>query len=550
MELFKIEDVTYTYPEKNEPALREATLAADKGEFLLLTGPSGGGKSTLARILGGFIPAYYGGTISGKALFRGRPLKDMDSKELRRRIGMVFQNPERQIVMKGVEKELAFGQENLGFGPGEMKRNISEVSELMGLTGLLSRDTDRLSGGEKQRLVIASVLAMAREVLILDEPTSQLDPAATEDILNRIRRLRDEAGLTVILIEQHLDECFACADRVIYVNNGAIERVLSPAEYAGWARENGLPFVPLVPRLFAGSGAGEIPLTVDEGRERLETDGRILSGCARPKGGRKEAKESVVRADGITYIYPDMTRALEGVSLDFYRGDVTCVLGANGAGKSTLLRILAGVLRPQSGSVRIMGRDIGALGPAERASLAGYLSQDPNDYLFNETVREELAYTMRNLGGVKISAIERMLKRLGLLDLGGMNPRFTSTGERQRIALGSVLVGNPEVLFIDEPTRGLDNGLKEAVGRLFRDLAQMEDKSVIIVTQDVEFAAEYADDIAILTGGKLSASGSKHEVFSGDHSFLPPATRLFRGKAEGVVTFEDALCILKGEEDG
>ena len=277
MSLFKIENLVYYYPEREKPALQEINLAIEEGEVILVAGESGSGKSSLGRTLAGLLPDFYGGRFGGRVYFQERDIRKMDRRRLARKVGMIFQDPEKQLVMTSVEAEIAFGLENLGLPPQEMLRRVAEVTGFLGLTGLSDKFTVSLSGGEKQKLALAAVLAMQPQVLICDEPTSQLDPVAAEDFLNLIKRLNEEMGLTVVLIEQRLERCFHLADRVLLMENGRIVQDGSPEQIARRARKNGLPFLPPVARFFSLLGNAFVPVTV---MSALALDG--VQGSAHP----------------------------------------------------------------------------------------------------------------------------------------------------------------------------------------------------------------------------------------------------------------------------
>ncbi len=308
--LFEIEDLTYLYPGGARPALRSINLAVDEGEFLLVVGASGSGKSSLARLLAGLLPHFYGGILRGRALFKGKEIWEYDPRSLATQVGIVFQDPERQLVMASVEAELAFGLENLGLSQEEMRRRLAEVAGPLGLSSLLAEFTARLSGGQKQKVALAAVLAMQPEVLVLDEPTSQLDPRAAEEFFHIVERLNRELGYTVVLIEQRLERCFQFADRVVVLEEGEVVREGTPAEVARWGAREGLPFVPPVPRLFALLGSREVPLTVKEGREKLRSLKNRLETPKKPsvpEGPKGNCGDRPVLAEArdLWFTYPD-----------------------------------------------------------------------------------------------------------------------------------------------------------------------------------------------------------------------------------------------------
>lgn len=539
--------MTYYYPESEQPALREVNLAVAEGEFLLVAGGSGSGKSSLARALAGLIPDFYGGKIGGRALFKGEDIRALDRRGLAGEVGIVFQDPEKQLVMTGVEAEIAFGLENIGLSQQEMFRRVAEVMSFLGLSPLKKEFTANLSGGQKQKLALASVLAMQPRALILDEPTSQLDPAAAEELFNLVKRLNEEMNLTIILIEQRLERCFHLVDRVAVMEGGRIVREGPPGEVAAWQVKKEIPFVPPVAALFAHLDFTAVPLTVKEGRRLLKKyfyprEGRkpvLPSG--RQKGPAGAAGERpVVEVKNLWFTYPNGREALRGINLSVGAGEFVAVLGENAAGKTTLLKHLAGLLKPGRGKAQVKGNDTGQTLPQQLARLVGYLSQNPNDYLFQDTVEKELKFTLANLGLPEEGRVDRLLERLGLARYRQVNPRDLSSGERQRVALASVLVAGPQLLVLDEPTRGIDYQLKEKLGKLLQELA-LEGVAVVLVTHDVEFAAEFAGRVVMIFDGQVACDGPKHTVLADSMFYAPQVCRLFRDIDGGVLTFREAV---------
>jgi len=543
--LFEIKNLTYYYPETEQPALHNINIAVEEGEFLLVTGGSGSGKSSLARALAGLIPGFHGGRIGGTVYYKKKDIQSINRRDLAREVGIVFQDPEKQLVMTGVEAEVAFGLENIGLPQAEMFRRVAEVMSFLGLTSLKEEFTATLSGGQKQKLALASVLAMQPQALILDEPTSQLDPAAAEEFLNLIKRLNEEMHLTIILVEQRLDRCFHLADRVVVMENGEILHDGPPGETAAWQVKNGLPFVPPVAALFARAGYPVVPLTVKEGRRLLKgntgnSNKAAIAAVQQEQAVPSNEERPAIEVKNLWFAYPNGREALRGINLSVNTGELLAVLGENAAGKTTLLKHLAGLLKPDRGKVAVMGCDTRQATPTQMARTVGYLSQNPNDYLFQDTVAEELRFTLDNLGLPDEGRAGRLLERLGLARCRQTNPRDLSSGERQRVALASVMVAGPRILLLDEPTRGLDYGLKAALGNLLREIAE-GGTAVILVTHDVEFAAEYTCRVVMMFDGRIAGDGPKHAVLGNSMFYAPQISRLFRGIDSGVLTFREAV---------
>lgn len=531
--------MTYYYPEGEKPALKGINLSIEEGEFLLITGGSGSGKSTLARVLAGLIPDFYGGRFGGRVYFQGRDLGRMDRRKLAREVGIVFQDPEKQLVMTSVEAEIAFGLENLGLPRVEMSRRVAEVMGFLDLAEIRQEFTAHLSGGQKQKLALAAVLAMQPRVLVLDEPTSQLDPVAAEEFLNLVKRLNEEMGLTIILIEQRLERCFHLADRVVLMEDGQVRYEGTPEQLSRWAVQRDIPFVPPVARFFARIGFPSIPVTVKEGRQLLRSNFNRREFPPLKPAVKADPEEQVLAMIKVWFTYPDGKEALQDISIQIAAGELVALLGANGAGKSTLLKTMAGLLKPGRGRVQVMGRDLSNGGRPGDSRIA-YLSQNPNDYLFQDTVEEELLSTLKNFGLPDDGIVDEILEKLDLQRYRRANPRDLSSGERQRVALASILVARPRLLLLDEPTRGMDYPLKEKLGEMVTGLSR-EGVSVVLVTHDVEFAANFASRVLLLFAGRIVADGPKHQVLGQSVFYSTQIGKMCRGYVDGVLTLQEAL---------
>lgn len=518
MKVLTLRNLTYTYPKRTEPALKRLDLEIRDGEYVVVAGASGSGKSTLARIISGLAPEFYGGTVSGTVDRIGD-------------VGMVFQDPEKQLVMETVEREVAFPLENRAMAPGAMKKEVLEVLSLLGIWHLRKKKTYELSGGEKQKVAIAAALAGKNRFLVLDEPVSQLDPMAADEIMHLLKKLNDDLGFTIVLIEQRTEKCLHDADRVVFLEKGTLAFDGTPEAYARWVQEHDRTFLPPVADFFSRLGAEHLPLCIKEGRRLLRRGWEVLPEASAAEPGH--LGEEVVRFNKVAFAFKDGTRALSSVDLSVEKGEALGIIGANGAGKSTALRLLAGLLKPDSGTLEIRG-------------LPGYLSQEPNDYLFNDTVAEELLFTQRNFGREDPGLIDRLLEELDLSACRQVNPRDLSGGERQRAALASVLAMDPEVLLLDEPTRGLNQSAKHRLAAYLERL-RAQGKTLILVTHDMEFAASVCGRIAIMFDGEIAQEGSVREVLGGGLHFTTDINRLFHGMAGPLEVGEAVgLCRRKG----
>jgi len=432
--LIKIRGLNFTYNGAEKPALRNIDLTIEDGQFVLLTGASGGGKSTLCRCFNGLVPHFYGGKISGKAEVQGLDILAHSPKELATKVGMVFQDPENQLVTADVEREIAFGLENLGYPKNLIARRIEEALDTVGIAPLRFARNNELSGGEKQKVAIASVLALHPEVLVLDEPTSELDPQSAEEVLRLLERLNDELGLTVILIEQRLDRVVHLVDRMLVMGGGKIIAEGTPGEVMNGDIGGlgiGLPPVIRLMRELESHNASlnGLPLTVKDARLRLQ---KVLRGVKRADlaegvGGL----EPVLNIDKLWFSYGERA-VLRNINLDIDRGGFIAVMGRNASGKTTLVKQLNGLLKPSKGRVRLEGVDTRKSTVAELSRRVGYVFQNPNDHLFADTVEDEIAFSLRNRGVDEAqiaSAVEVMLDEFELSQYRHSYPRNLSGGE-------------------------------------------------------------------------------------------------------------------------
>ncbi len=550
----KIQDLSYYYPDTIKPALNRINLDIFEGQFVLIVGNSGSGKSTLLRTISGLAPGFYDGTLQGKISLDGKEIAQMSHHQLVQEVGIVFQNPESQLVMMNVEQEIAFGLENLGLPDKLMKRRVMEMSSSLGLSPHLDSNVAELSGGQKQKVALAGVLAMHPGVLLLDEPTSQLDPVAAEELLNIIRRLNEDNGTTIIMIEQRLERCCHLADRILVMDNGGISADLKAGNRSSgiWMQKAPVSYLPPLPRLFARAGFKDLPLTVKQGRQFInsyipETRGQNSFNSALDPVAISEidSRENLVDIQNLWFTYPNTGEALKNVNLKIREGDFIAVLGENGAGKTTLLKNINGLLKPNRGSIKVAGKDTRELPIEDMARSVAYLSQDPNDYLFMPSVREEIQFTMKNLDLSEDGYGDEIINRFNLEPYSQCNPRDLSTGERQRVALATVLVSKPRLLLLDEPTRGFDYQLKEELGKLLLEINR-QGTAVMMVTHDVDFAAEYARDICLMFDGGIIEQGSKYDVLQHSTFYSPQIAKLFNDIVDDVITVNEGVKALLG----
>ena len=527
-EALRLECVRYTYPGAGQPALDDVSLELADGEMVVLAGLSGCGKSTLLRAACGLVPHFHGGTFAGRALVWGRDTRDEGPGQLADAVALVLQDPEAQVVMNGVRAEIELPLESRGVEGAALARAVEETALALGVADLLDRPVRSLSGGELQRVALASALAVRPGLLLLDEPTSQLDPVAAEELLAQLRRLNEDHGTTVVLAEQRLERCLGAADRVVVLERGRVACDAAPAGFVEWAAAERPELMPPAARMAALAGLAPLPVTVKQARAGLRRAGVSLPRRDAPpapaprRPHRAEPSQCALSLRNVWVEWDDGAQgrvtALRGLDLELAPGEAVALLGRNGAGKSTLLRVAAGVLAPGRGDVQASGE-------------VALLVQTPSDYLLHERVAAELP--------AEVAA--RTLSELRLEALSGADPRDLSGGERQRLALGVVLAGRgigggepPAVVALDEPTRGMDPELKGWLAARIHALAKAG-AAVVVATHDVEFAARAAGRCVLLGGGRVVADGSTAELLAGGRYFTTEVARALGAGARVVL---------------
>jgi len=556
--LISIKDLTFYYSDAAQPALKDISLEIEDGEFVLLTGPSGGGKSSLCRCCNGLIPHFYGGKIAGRVEIGSIDTLQHSTKEIAAKVGMVFQDPENQLVATDVEREIAFGLENLAFPREVIAKRIEESLDTLGISALRCRQLHELSGGEKQKVAIASVLALHPSVLILDEPTSELDPKGAEDVLSVLSRLNDELGITVLLVEHRMDRVVQYADRLIVLDRGiiAVDSDIRDIMNSGYQELSRIgigipPIIRLVQELKGkGINIDGTPFTVKDGRLILDKVFSQASGQP-AQFSKNDAGKPIIEVEKLWHTYPNGVTALKSVSLSITEGEFVAIMGRNASGKTTLVKHFNRLLTPTKGNVKIGSIDTRRATIAEMAKKVGFVFQNPNDHLFADTVEEEIAFTLKNLGfgsGEIASRVDEVLDEFNIAAYRNHYPRSLSGGEKQRVALASILAARPKILILDEPTRGMEYRLKSELMDFIEEYRH-QGNIVILVSHDVEMVAEYADRVILLSEGKIVVDGNKHDVLSRALLFSPQINRLVQaftryGVPDNILTVEEALDIL------
>lgn len=536
--MINFRDVTYTYPGNNKAAIQKLTLDLAPKTFTLVVGPSGAGKSTFLRCLNGLVPHFSGGNIQGNIWVNGQDPVKATPRLMSRHVGFVFQDPEAQFVVDRVEDEIAFALENEAVAPEVMKKTVAEILDLLGLTSFRNRRLEALSGGERQRVAIATALALKPQVMVLDEPTSQLDPASAEDVLQTLVRLNHEYGLTIVLAEHRLERVLPFADLMVYLDNNTPGAISGPPHQVLGQIDLNAPLIKLGKAL----GWKPLPLTVEEGKSYISRSNIESDEHTSAQKQARFADMPYLHTTNLNIHY-DQKQVLKDVNLEVFPGQITVLMGPNGAGKTTLLRTLVGLLAPVNGQVTVAGENIAGQHIADICRNIGYLPQDPNALLFADTVREELLITLRNQ---KLSETdhppEKLLERLGIADLADEYPRDLSAGQRQRVALAAIMITHPSGLLLDEPTRGLDYTAKLELVRILQEWRE-ENIAILMVTHDVELVAALADRVILLEAGIITADGEPAAILGHSSIFAPQIAQLFPDT--GWLTADDALQGLK-----
>lgn len=576
MALFEIRNLTFTYPDQEKPALTDLNFSLKQGEFLVVCGKSGCGKSTLLRHFKTAMTPY--GERKGQILFEGRELDAVSVREQGARIGYVLQSPDNQLVTDKVWHELAFGLENLGYETGTIRLRVAEMASFFGIQTWFEKNVEELSGGQKQLLNLAAVMAMQPDLLVLDEPTSQLDPLAAGDFLATLRKINAELGTTILLIEHRLEEVLAYADQVLVMENGGILALDTPEKLPSLIRENDMfQAMPVPMRIFEElSGEGDSPVTVREGREWLEgwreqqktsvsnqknrTEGvekwsdTPVSRNIEPQndskpsffGGlreriftKEETRQSqpVLEARDVWFRYekelPDVVRDL---NLKVQKGELYCLLGGNGTGKSTTLRLLGRIRKPYRGKLFLNGKELGTYREGELyGKLLGILPQNPQSLFVKDTVEKDL----REMSG-DTGRLRDVIEKTEIGHLLGSHPYDLSGGEQQRAALAKVLLLDPEIILLDEPTKGLDGFYKKKLAQILKGLTA-EGKTILMVSHDIEFCAEYGDTCALFFHGSVVTSAPAREFFAGNSFYTTAANRMARKWYPDAVTAKDVI---------
>ena len=553
---FEIKNLTFTYPTSGgKTALSDVNLKIERGEYVTVCGNSGSGKTTLLKHLKSVLTPH--GDVSGEILFEGKPLSEVDLRQQSSKIGYVMQNPDNQIVTDKVWHELAFGLESLGMDQKTIRLRVAEMASYFGIQSWFHKNVSELSGGQKQLLNLASIMAMQPTVLILDEPTSQLDPIAATDFLNTVRKINLELGTTVIITEHRLEDIFHASDRVVVMEDGKIIADDEPHAIGAYLKEQHNEMFAAMPspvQIYYGvDNELECPLTVREGRnwlsDVLQDKEMKVTSLVKKEADMDDVGTPAIILKELWFRYekeaPDV---LKGVNLKVPKESIFAIVGGNGTGKSTTLKAICNICRPYRGQVLIDGKRIEKYNSAElfKGNLA-MLPQDPQSLFVKKTVGEDLAEMIpdgRFSSEEKESKIKETAEICDILHLLESHPYDLSGGEQQRAALAKVLLTEPKILLLDEPTKGIDNFFKLKFAEILNRLKE-RGVTILMVSHDVEFCAKYADFVGMFFDGNVITTNTPNRFFSQNSFYTTAANRMSRHVFENAITNEDVIELCK-----
>jgi energy-coupling factor transporter ATP-binding protein EcfA2 len=512
-------NVSLIYPNSTQTVIEDLSFTVAEGEFVLVMGATGVGKSSLLRLINGLVPHHTGGILAGDIRVNGISTQSVKPGGLAHIVGIVGQNPLNGFVTDVVEEELAFGMETLNLAPDTMRKRVEEVLDLLSLAHLRQRTIATLSGGEQQRVAIGSALVMHPKVLVLDEPTSALDPIAAEEVLSILHRLVNDLSLTVVIAEHKLERVIQFADRVIHIVGNGTTQIGTPQEIL-----KNSEIAPPIVQLARTLNLSEIGLTVRDMRRMTEPLRKALSAIPISPRVPSAPTAEIVQVRKVSLNYNEKT-ALKDISLTIHRGEIVAVMGRNGAGKSSLLRSMVGVLEIAHGEIELLGKDPHGLRGRERTQLTGFIPQEPSDILYGQSVQGECAQADRD-NQIDPGETFLLLQELVPGISASAHPRDLSEGQRLALALSIVLSAHPQLLVLDEPTRGLDYSAKNSLILILRRLAKDEDRAVILATHDVELVAQVATRVIFLADGEIVADGPTVDVLLSSPAFAPQVAKV------------------------
>lgn len=559
METFRIEQLAFSYPNMEKLALKNINLTIDSGEFVVICGKSGCGKSTLIRHLKTVLTPY--GKREGDIYFQGKLLDLVDDRTQSSQIGYVLQSPENQIVTDKVWHELAFGLESLGYDNNTIRLRVAEMASFFGIQTWFRKNVTELSGGQKQLLNLASIMAMQPSVLILDEPTSQLDPITASDFLKTIKKINEELGITIVMVEHDLEEVFNMADRIILMDAGEVIIDDKPKNVGKKVKQlmpDMFEAMPSPIKIASSLNINETPITVKEGRyfiNELFVNEEVA--YTRVEDNKEYnniySDKAAIKMKDVWFKYEkDGNDIVKDLNFEVKEGEFFCVVGGNGTGKSTTVSLICGINKPYRGKVEVFEKNIKEYKNKELFNNnIAILPQDPQSLFVKNTVEKDLYEMFPKLGmskREKINKIEKISKLVEIEDLLNHHPYDLSGGEQQRAALAKVLLLEPKLLILDEPTKGLDAHFKVKFAKIINKL--IENKvTVVMVSHDIEFCASYAHRCALFFDGSIVTSNTPNKFFSGNSFYTTVANRMSRQVFENAVTCEDVITLCNGNKE-
>ena len=522
--LASLDKVSYFYPNSTEAVLKDISLEIYQGEFLGIIGPTGAGKTTLCLTLNGIVPQFYGGRFFGYVTVAGLDTLKHPVSHLARYVGAVFEDPETQLIGTSVENEIAFALENLCVEREEILARIPSVLEAVRLEGTEKKHPQELSGGQKQRLAIAAALALQPSLLILDEPTSQLDPIGSQEVFATVKELNEALGVTIVMVSHAAEEMADFSDRIALLSQGEIIAQGTPqdiyADIECLATHNLRP--PQVAQSFfylqqKGIKIPQIPVTLHEGLQSLRSlqETTTVANLDLPQTNSRDRQIPLLSTQNLTHIYEDGTKALQGISLNIYEGEYLLIIGQNGAGKSTLVKHFLNLLQPTQGTVKIRQKDSQTLSVSELAHFIGYVGQNPDNQIFSMTVEEEVAFALENVGYDRKridKKVTQSLQEMGLLEHRDAHPLSLPKGDRARIIIAAILAMEPDIIIFDEPTIGQDYQGSRAILEVSRQLHQ-RGKTVIVITHHLYLMPDYAERAIVMGQGTILLDGPIRDVY-------------------------------------
>lgn len=535
MEILSITNLTFKYPQSDRVVLNNINLSINQGEFITICGKSGCGKTTMLRQLKPSMAPH--GDMKGRIEFFEKNIENLNDKEQCKKIGFVQQRPENQIVTDKVWHELAFGLENLGYSTEEIRAKVAEMASFFGIHNWFHKDVTELSGGQKQLLNLASVMVMQPDILILDEPTAQLDPITAVNFLETVAKINRELGTTVILTEHRLEEVFPMSDRIIVIENGEIIADDVPKNIGNKLKNNPMfEALPTPMRIFHSIEAnGECPVTIREGRmwlENIEIKNPVI------KKEQQNSDKVLIELKDVWFRYEkDAPDIVKGLITKIHEGEIYAIVGGNGTGKTTALCIIGGLLKPYRGKVLIEGKNITKL--SEYRKLVGVLPQDPQSLFSHSTAIAELEEMCESKETVK-----KVAEKCDITHVLNSHPYDLSGGEQQRLALAKILLLDPKILLLDEPTKGFDSHFKNRFAEILWTLKH-KGVTIIMVSHDIEFCAKYADRCAMFFDGNITSEDKSREFFAGKSFYTTAANRMARNILPNAVFADDIINAIK-----